>query len=166
MKSEIHPLDSLLGEIEELLLQAFEQGWLPYEMLPSFRKAWSASRAEVREFLVGPHGEDRLSREGLSGPSLAFKVMTVRWLKNGFEDARRQGKWARAWRKVTRRLSPMKAAFKGILSVANAILDSVGNAIPGGHALKELKDTVEGGLEWAWSEPKASRRTERGGNGA
>jgi hypothetical protein len=139
-------LAEFVQDCYELLGQVVtEHGeWLPAELRDTYRRAWQEIEPDVRDlraalrdgassvpgFYLSEGGwDERLRRAGLSGASLDLKL-------GGFTRARDRFL-----------VNPIRRFLRSPLRWANIVLGSLAGVIGAAEVLKELKETVEAGVE-------------------
>lgn len=160
-------LDEALREHEEWfgdLHEQFRAAWSELQAQHHFEEAVAAlNPARMSEEDLRRRGltEEDLRRRGLTGQQLALKMALFNSARERFHKADARGGRMRGLRNRARRRFPRAASFLASLSssirglagpahwfgafldVADKILESLIDVLPGGEAIKEFKDAVK-----------------------
>jgi hypothetical protein len=146
-ESERERLQRFLDELRELIDDVLRHPeWFPPELRAPLDKAWSVVSGrigEIRSAITESEYQAALDAEGFTGPEFALKMAV--W-DEALHRARQgplstpRPKW---WQAVLDWLRPIQ----GVLKIANTILGSIGEVIPGAGAVDEFKKMLEGALD-------------------
>jgi hypothetical protein len=128
------PIDNLEDFLEEVrklfdnIAYHWDQILIPAEFREPLVEAWDELRPAIvtlKDEINSPDHETKLKEAGLSGKQLQLKL----------------GILNRAWEKF--KDTGTAKLLRKLLDWINKILESLGAALPGGEAVKELKDAIE-----------------------
>jgi hypothetical protein len=141
-------LMQFLEELEALLTQSFDRGWVPEALKESFKNSWGETIRQLETPLEDPAFDAALESAGLTGEPLRFKVALFRYTREEFKSPPpKRGLMRRAIERLGGKVplgDRIKRLFKRALDTADVILDSFARAIPGAEGLREIKDGVRG----------------------
>ena len=128
------PIDSLKDFLEEVrklfdnITYHWDQIFIPAEFRGRLVDAWDELRPAItrlKDEVDSPYNETKLEEAGLSGNQLQLKLGILNRIWEKFKD------------------SGTAKLLRKLLGWINKILESLAMAIPGGEAVKELKDAIE-----------------------
>jgi hypothetical protein len=146
-ESERRELQRFIDEFEELIDDILRHpDWFPVELREPLARAWrdvSPKLRALRTAIDDSRYQNALDAEGFTDSELALKMAVWDAALRRARQGRLRTPRRRWWESLFDWLRPLQ----GVLKVANAILESIGEAIPGVGAVEEFKKMLEGALD-------------------
>ena len=153
-QTERDALSTFLDEVADLIgdiLDEQHEDWFPPRLSRRLRETWESEVApkigDVKGAIASRQGEASLEQAGLTGEQLVIKLEAWRHAR----DAARQGPLSKAprkrWKPSLSWIGGVLRPLQGALKIADAILESIGSAIPALHGVEEFKKILEGLLD-------------------